>query len=154
METTNTTAAVQAEVTPKATKAPIVIPARKSMMGKWKKTGAPPKPIIGLTTNRTRGTFTKHDIFDRNGRTVSLLTIDKRIKSLLKAKELCRLAEALKTEGPGRPSFRYSFDLSKAAPKKTRKAKVAAEATPAVETPVLPVAEQAPVAVEATPVQA
>ncbi len=134
------TVQIEGEVTPKALKAATIV-ARKSLMGKWKKTGAPPKEIIGLTKTPARGTFTKHDIFDRNGRTVSLLTIDKRIKALIKAKKLCRLAEALKTDAPGRPSYRYSFDLSKAAPKKVRKAK----AMTAVVLPEAPVTAETPV---------
>ena len=150
----NNTAAVQieGEVTPKAVKANVAtIVARKSLMGKWKKTGAPPKEIIGLTKTPARGTFTKHDIFDRNGRTISLLTIDKRIKALMKAKKLCRLAEALKTDGPGRPSYRYSFDLSKAAPKRTRKPKVAAEAAPVAEMPAVQADPAAGAPVETVP---
>jgi len=123
----------------------VTITARKSLMGKWNKVGAPPKPIIGLTVNRARGKFTKFDIFERNQRTVSLLTINNRLKSLIKAKELCKTAETMAADGPGRPAYLYSFDLSLAAPKRTRKARktVAAEpTTPAVvETPAPAVVE-------------
>jgi hypothetical protein len=144
-------AAVTAEVAPiaKAVKAAVIV-ARKSLMGKWKKTGAPPKEIIGLTKNPARGAFTKHDIFERNGRTISLLTIDKRIKQLAKARTVFRMADALKTDGPGRPSYRYTFDASKAPAKKTRKAKVNAE-TPAVVAPEAPAIDLNTPAMPVTP---
>lgn len=174
MDTQNTAVAVEQPVVaaeqnatpaaPKATKAPRTAPtivARKSLMGKWKKVGAPPKPIIGLTVNKARGKFTKFDIFERNGRTVSLLTINNRLKTLIKAKELVKTAETMKIEGPGRPAYLYSFDLTLAAPKRTRKgrktaqtetAPVVAAETPApvmAETPAPVVAEAPAPAVEA-----
>ena len=71
-----------------------VIIARKSLIGKWKKPGAPPKEVIGLSKNRKRGAFTKADIFDMNGQTICMLTITKRIKQLRKAGELVKMAEA------------------------------------------------------------
>ena len=102
----------------------IAVPqARKSLMGKWKQVGAPPKEIIGLSKSRSRGKFTKEQIFERNGQTVSLLTIDKRIKALVKARELVKLADTVKSDKPGRPAYCYTFDLSKAPAKKTRKGK-------------------------------
>ena len=149
---TNTPVAVEApvvhaEITPKAEKSAKVIIARKSLMGKWKKVGAPPKPIIGLTVNRARGKFTKFDIFERNGRTVSLLTINNRLKTLIKAKELCKTAETMAVDGPGRPPYLYSFDLTLAAAKRTgrKNRKVAAEApVVAAETPAAPAETLAP----------
>lgn len=170
MDTQNTAVAVETPVvaaeqnaTPAAPKATrktrhdVTITARKSLMGKWNKVGAPPKPIIGLTVNKARGKFTKFDIFERNGRTVSLLTINNRLKSLIKAKELCRTAETMKIEGPGRPAYLYSFDLTLAAPKRTRKGrKVAAETAPVVaaETPAPAVVETpAPVVAETPAVE-
>lgn len=150
-----TTVNVLAEmpVRPAAVKATVIV-ARKSLMGKWKKTGAPPKEIIGLTKNPARGAFTKHDIFERNGRTISLLTIDKRIKQLAKARQLFKMADALKTDGPGRPSYRYTFDASKAPAKKVRTRKVKNEAVVAPETPAIDLNVTAPVLPETLPTPA
>lgn len=153
-----------AEITPSARKTAAVPAARKSLMGKWKQVGAPPKEIIGLTKSPSRAKFTKDQIFERNGRTVSLLTIDKRIKALVKARKLVKLADTVKSDKPGRPAYCYTFDLSKAPAKKTRKAKTGrdgavatqtgehtADVNPApVETVAQPAATPAPTHVEET----
>jgi hypothetical protein len=127
--------AVEGQVAPKATKA-VTILARKSLQGEWKKPGAPPKDVIGLTKNRKRGAFTKQNIYDLNGATVSMLTITKRIKDLRKAEQLVKMAEHAKHEGPGRPQEQFNFDLTKAAPKKTRGRP--RKVTPAPEPAVVP----------------
>src|ERR1035437_4773534 len=137
---------IEGQVAPKATKA-VTILARKSLQGEWKKPGAPPKDVIGLTKNRKRGAFTKQNIYDLNGATVSMLTITKRIKDLRKAEQLVKMAEHAKHEGPGRPQEQFNFDLTKAAPKKTRGRP--RKVTPAPEPAVVPA--EAPAA---APVQA
>jgi hypothetical protein len=157
--------AVEGQVAPKATKA-VTILARKSLQGEWKKPGAPPKDVIGLMTkNRKRGAFTKQNIYDLNGATVSMLTITKRIKDLRKAEQLVKMAEHAKHEGPGRPQEQFNFDLTKAAPKKTRgrprkvtpapepvvvpaEAPAAAPVQAPEAAPVAPAPEQAPAQVE------
>lgn len=124
-------------------KAPTIV-ARKVKKGKCgHKAGAPLKDIIGLSVNKRRGSFTKRDIFEANGQTISELCIDQRLKRLQKAKELVCLGQAAKVKGAGRPPLIYSFDLTKAAAKKGKKAKAVAAETPA---PV--------VAPEAAPAQA
>lgn len=140
METNNTNTETVVEAAPVAAepakKATPVIVARKVMKGKCNhKPGAPLKPIIGLTSHRPRGCFTKKHIFDLNGQTVSELCIDQRLKRLIKAKELFKMASAVKNDGPGRPPVRYTFDATKAEmkSKKTSKAEPVAVAEP-VET--------------------
>ncbi len=68
-----------------------------------------------------------------------------RIKRLIKAKELVNLGSGAKVNGAGRPPLRYTFDLSKAVAKKSRKANAEAIPTVAIETAVVvhaePVAE-------------
>ncbi len=52
-------------------KAPVIV-ARKVQKGKCgHKAGAPLKPIAGLSSNRRRSAFTKKDIFEMNGQTIS-----------------------------------------------------------------------------------
>lgn len=127
-------------------KAP-VIAARKVQKGKCgHKAGAPLKTIIGLSNNRRKSAFTKRDIFDLNGQTISELCIDQRLKRLIKAKELVCLGQSAKVKGAGRPPLVYSFDLSKAPAKKGKKAKaVAAETAPVVGPEAAPAPAQAPV---------
>jgi len=125
---------VEGQVAPKATKriATPVIARRKVLQGKHLKIGAPRLPVIGLTVNRKRGAFTKADIFAANGETISMLTITHRITDLKKAGELCKMAEKAKHTGPGKPADQFSFDLTKAAPKKGRKGKTATATAPVV----------------------
>jgi hypothetical protein len=155
--------AVEGQVAPKATKA-VTILARKSLQGEWKKPGAPPKDVIGLTKNRKRGAFTKQNIYDLNGATVSMLTITKRIKDLRKAEQLVKMAEHAKHEGPGRPPELFNFDLSKEDPAKRgrgRPRKVKPETAPVVPAenpPAAPVQDPEAVppvpALEPAPVEA
>ena len=115
-------------------KAPTIV-ARKVQKGKCgHKAGAPLKPIIGLSSNKRRGAFTKRDIFEMNGQTISELCIDQRLKRLQKAKELVCLGSGAKVNGAGRPPLRYTFDMSKAQAKKGRKTTATAIPTVAVET--------------------
>ena len=130
-------------------KAPVII-ARKVMKGKCgDKAGAPLKAIVGLSVNKRRGVFTKRDIFEQNGQTVSELCIDMRLKRLQKAKELVCLGSGAKVKGAGRPPLRYTFDLSKAPAKKGRKTTAEAIPTVAVETAAVVHAE--PVAATPAP---
>lgn len=148
MDTNNTTgtATVAVETTPTAKAKATVIVARKVMKGKCgHKAGAPLKQIAGLTHSKHRGAFTKKDIFNQNGQTVSELCIDMRLKRLQKAKELVCLGSGAKVRGAGRPPLRYTFDLSKVPVKKGRKTTAEAIPTVAVETAAVvhaePVAE-------------
>jgi len=137
---------------------------RQVLAGKHQQTGAPKLPVIGLTTKRLKGHFSLKQIFELNGKTISLLTIKKRKNELIAAGELCKDAEAAKMqhEGHGRPPEYFNFDMTKAAPapaKRTRKAKaapvVAAEGEQA-PAPVeqAPAEQPAPVAAPAEPVAA
>jgi hypothetical protein len=140
------TAVETTETKPVAKKAAPVIIARKVKKGKCGKAGAPLKDIIGLSTRRPKGFFTKKEIFDLNGQTISELCIDQRLSRLMKAKELFRAVASVKHEGAGRPPFRYTFDASKleAKPKRTRKV----QAIPTETVDTAPVVHAEPVQVE------
>jgi len=153
-----------------------VIAARQSLRGEWGKVGAPPKDIIGLTVKKSRTNFTIKSIYALNAGTISELTIRNRIKALIEAKQLAKLAGGLKGEAAGAPAKQYSFDMKKAdkpakqpkttktgkTTRKTRTPKVApvevqpeapapAPETPAVVEPTQQTIEQAPV-VDTAPV--
>lgn len=161
IQTTEVAPVVAAEIhtQPKATRKaslPVVV-RRKVLQGKHKQPGAPRLEILGLHKNRRRGAFTKHDIFDANGQTISMLTITKRIGDLRKAGELVKMAKSIKHIGPGRPPEFFNFDKSQGEAKKSRSRKVKAVDTtaPAEVAPAdAPQAPQAPapVAPEAAPV--
>ena len=135
--------AVEGPDAPKATKT-ITVARRKVLQGKHKQIGAPRLDVIGLTKNRKRGAFTKQDIFDLNGQTISPLTITHRIADLCKANELVLMTEKAKHTGPGRPKEQFNFDLTKAAPKKSRKGKGKGKTETAPVVPTEPQPAEAP----------
>lgn len=143
-ENTGTAAAVETttETNPQAKKATVIL-ARKVKKGKCGKAGAPLKDILGLTSRRPKGFFTKKQIFELNGQTVSELCIDQRLKRLMAAKELFKTVSAVKHDGAGRPPLRFTFDANKVEAKPKRTRKVEAIPTEAVATEPVVHAEQA-----------
>ena len=114
-----------------------VIPARKVKAGKCgHSVGAPLKEIIGLSNNRRRGLFSKKDIFESNGQTISSLCITQRIARMIKAKELFKAVEKAKSTGSGRPAELFTFDATKAEAKSKKGGKGKKVVQTVVETPV------------------
>lgn len=176
IETTNADTAPAIEVAAAPTPAPRkprkkastlpTIARRKVMTGQHKKTGAPKLEIIGLHAKRLHGPFTRKDLFDLNGQTISMLTIKKRVEELKQAGKLVQMAKSLVNGSHhGRPAVRFNFDLTQGEvikPKVKRTRKVRSDAgthVPDVEiapaavepaAPIVPAVEPAP-AVEAAP---
>ena len=104
-------AAAPARKSRKSRKA-VTVKRRKVLAGQHKRPGAPKLEIIGLHTKRVKDDFTKKDIFELNGETISLLTIAKRIDDLFVEQKLARIPKQFNWTGHGRPPLKWTFDLT------------------------------------------
>lgn len=161
-ETTNAVAApadvVASQKSKKRRKALPTIERRRVLAGEHKKQGAPKLQVVGLHVHRFKGPFTRSDVFDRNGQTISMLTIKKRIDELIAAGQLVKMARSLvNLDGHcGRRPERFNFDTTQGEVKKkrARKAKTVAAEVVAPSEPVAPApapAVEVPPAPEAAP---